>query len=92
MGGSIGPRMEICEISDLPILMVPCLHENNGYIKRKLRAWRVKKCSTLDGADTILTSAGPQITPFHGWKYLAQNGNMRKFGLTNTHAAAFAPK
>ena len=83
MGGSIGPRMEICEISGLPILMVPCLHESNGYIS---------KGSTLVGADTVLTSAGPQISPFHGWKYMAQNGNMRKFGPTNPHGTAFAPK
>ena len=38
MQGSIGPRMEICETSALPIPMVPRLNLNNGYIKRKLRA------------------------------------------------------
>ena len=65
-GGSILPRMEICGTSGLPILMVPRLHQSNGYMKRKIRAWRVKKCITLVGADTVLTSAGPQSTPFHG--------------------------
>ena len=41
LGDSKGPRMEICETSDLPIPMVPRLHQSNGYIKRKVRAWRV---------------------------------------------------
>ena len=65
-GGSIGPRMEICETSVLPIPMVQRLHQNNGYIKRKLRAWRVQKCIALVGADTVLTTAWKQSTPFHG--------------------------
>ena len=65
-GGSIRTRMEICGTLGLPILMVPRLHQRNGYMKRKLRSWRVQKCITLVGADTILTSAGPQNTPFYG--------------------------
>ena len=66
MGGSIGPRMEICEISALPIPMVPHLHQSNGYLKKKLRAWRVQKFITQVGADTVLTTAWKQSTPFHG--------------------------
>ena len=66
MGGSIRPKMEICRTSGLPILMVPRLHRRKGYMKRKLRAWRVQKCITLVGVDTVFTSAGPQSTPFHG--------------------------
>ena len=92
MGGSIGPRMEICETSALPIPMVPRLHQSNGYIKRKLRAWRVRKCIALVGADTVLTTAWKQSTPFHGVQYRAQNGNMRNFGPTNSNGIAFAPK
>ena len=65
MGGSIRPRMEICETSALPIPMVPRLHQSNGYIKRKLRAWRVQKCIAKVGADTVLTTAWKQNTPFH---------------------------
>ena len=65
MGGGIGPSMEICEISALPIPMVPHLNQSNGYIKRKLRAWRVQKCIAFPGGDTVLTSAWKQITPFH---------------------------
>ena len=92
MGGSIWPRMEIRGSSGLSILMVPHLHQSNGYMKRKLRAWRVQKCITLVGTDTVLTSAGPQSTRFHGGWYNAQNGNMLKFGPTNPHGSAFAPK
>ena len=65
-GGSIGPRMEICGISGLPIPMVPRLYQSNGYIKRKLRTWRFQKCITLVNADTVLTSAWPQTAPFRG--------------------------
>ena len=66
MGGSIGSRMEICETSALTIPMVPRLHQSNGYMKRKLRAWRVQNYIALVGADTVLTSAWKQSTPFHG--------------------------
>ena len=66
IGGNIGSRKEICENSGLPIPMVPRLHQSNGYIKRKLREWRVQKCIALVGADTVLTSAWPQTTPCHG--------------------------
>ena len=65
-GGSIGPKLEICENSTLSSPMVPRLQQSNGYIKRKLRAWRVQKCIVLVGADTVLTSAGPQTAPSHG--------------------------
>ena len=92
MGGSISPRMEICEILDLPIPMVPRLHHSNGYIKRKIRAWRVQKCIALVGADTVLITAWPQSTPFNGRWYRAPNGNMRNFGSTNPHGTAFVPK
>ena len=92
MGGSIGSRVEIRGTSGLPIPMVPRLHQSHGNIKRKLRAWRVQKCITLVGAYTVLTRAGPQISLFHEWQYRAKNGNMRKFGPSNPHGTAFAPK
>ena len=92
MRGSIKPRMEICGTSALQIPMVPRLHQSNGYIKRKLRAWRVQKCFSLVDADTILTSVWPQTTPFHGGWYRARNGIMRNFGPTKPNGTAFAPK
>ena len=69
MGGSIGPRMEICETLGLPIPMVPHLHQSNGYIKGNLQVWRAQKCIALVGAETVLTRAGPKTTPFHGGLY-----------------------
>ena len=59
MDGRIGPRMEICKISCLPIFMVPHFHRSNGYIKGKLPVWRAKKCIALVGAENVLTSAEP---------------------------------
>ena len=70
--------------------MVPRLHQCNGYIKRKLRVWRVQKCIALVGEDTVLTSAGPQTTPCHGGQYRVHPENMRNFGPTNTHGTASA--
>ena len=71
--------------------MVPRLHQCNGYIKRKLRAWRVQKCIALVGADVALTSAGPHTTLCHGGQYRVHQGNMRNFGPTNTHGTASEP-
>ena len=68
--------MEICETSDLLIPMVPHLHQSNGYIKRKVRVWRAQKYIALVGAETVLTSARPLTTPFHGGQYEFGNGNM----------------
>ena len=92
MGGSIGPRMEICKTSALQIPMVPRLHQSNGFMKRKLRALRVQKCIVLIGGDTVLTTAWKKSTPFHGVQYRAQNGNLRNFGPSNPHGTAFASK
>ena len=58
----------------------------------KLRAWRVEKCIALVGRDTVLNTEWPQTTPFYGRLYSVKNGNMRKFGPTNSHDTALAPK
>ena len=65
IGGSIGPRMGICETSGLRIPMVPRFHRTNVYIKWKLRVWKSQKGISLVGEETVLISAGPQTTPFH---------------------------
>ena len=78
--GSIGPRMEICVNSGLPIGMLPCFHKRNVYLERKIRIWRVKKCIVLVHGKSPPTCAGLQTTPFHWGHYRAENGNMRKFG------------
>ena len=92
MGDNIRSIMEICKISGLPIPMVQRFHQSNDYMKRKLRALTVQKCIALVGADTVLIRAGPQITSCHGDLHRVQKENMRKFGLTNPHDTAFAPK
>ena len=91
MAGNIGLREEICENSSLSIPMVPRLHQCNGYIKRKLRACRVQKCIAIVGADTVLTSAGPQTTSCHGVQCRVQRRNMRNFEPTNPHGTASPP-
>ena len=65
MVGSTGLRMEICESSGLLIKMVLRLHQSNGYIKRKLCVWRDQKSNAVVGGETVLSSAGPQTTPFY---------------------------
>ena len=89
---SIGPRTEICGIPGLPFPMVPCLHQNNVCIKRKLRVWRVQKCISLVGAKTSLTCARLQMIPSQVSQYRAENGNLRKSESTVCHGAMFAPK
>ena len=61
----------------------------NGYIKRKLRAWRGQKFIALVAAETVLTSAGPQTYLFHGGQYTFWNRKMRNFGGTYRHGTAF---
>ena len=71
-GGSIGPRMESLVNWDEPISMVPCLHQGNIYIKRKLRVWRDQKCIPLVDAITRLNCAGRHNTPSRRRQYRAQ--------------------
>ena len=72
--------------------MVPCLHQSNVYIKRKLRVWRVQKCILTVGAKTSLTCGGLQTTPSQVSQYRAENGNLRKSGSTFSYGTVFAPK
>ena len=71
--------------------MVPCLHQRNVFIKRKLQEWRVQKCIPLVGAKTAVASAYWQTTPCHVRRYRAENGNFRKSGSTFRHGTVFAP-
>ena len=71
--------------------MVPCLHQSNIYLKRKLRVWRDRKCISLVGAKTPLTCAGRQSTPFQWRRYSAEREILRKLGWTYRHGTMFAP-
>ena len=65
--------------------MLPCLHQGNIYIKRKLRVWRDGKCIYIVGAKTQLTCAGRQSTPSQGRLYRAEKENLRILGWTYRH-------
>ena len=68
-GRRFGPRTESCLNLDVPIAMVPCLHQGNIYTKRKLRECRDQKCIPLVGATTRLTCAGRQNKPSRGRRF-----------------------
>ena len=89
---SIGPRMEICGILDLPLARVPCLHQRNVYTKWKLRLWRDQKCISLISAKTSLAYAGLQTTSSQVSQYRAEKGNLRNSGSTFSHGTTFTPK
>ena len=88
----IAPRTESCVNWVGPITMVPCLHQGNVNIKRKLRGWRAQKCLRLVGAETSLPCAGRQAIPFERGRYRAENRNLCKLGWTNSHSTVFAPR
>ena len=48
----IWPTVQICGFSGLPFAMVPCLHQCNLDIKRKLRECRAQKCNPCFGSDS----------------------------------------
>ena len=91
MGGSIGPRMEICGPSGLPIPIVPCFHHSNGY---------EKEATGMESSKMYC----PSRCRYRTYQCVAENypvswgfnrvlkGNMRNFGPTNPHGTAFAPK
>ena len=72
---SIGPSIENCGNSGEPNAMVPCLHQGNVYIKRKLRVWSDQKCNLLVGANTASTNTGPQTSHVSYTQYMAGNEN-----------------
>ena len=72
--------------------MVPCFHQSNAYVKRKLQVWRVQKCILQIGAKTALACARLQTTPSHESQYRAENGNLRKSESTFSRGSVFAPK
>ena len=74
-----------------PIAMVPCLHQGNIYMKKKLRVWTDQKYIPLLGAQTPIGCACRQTTPSQRSRYWPEIGNLRKFGCTYRHGAVFAP-
>ena len=72
--------------------MVPCFHQSNAYVKRKLEVWRVQKCILLISTKTALACARLQTTPSHVSQYRPENGILRESGSTFRHCTVFAPK
>ena len=91
-GVDIGSATETCVNWGGPIAMVPCLHQGNIYIKRKLRVWRDQKCISLVGAKSPLTCADRQTTPSKRSRYRVGNRNLRKLGWTYRYGTVFAPR
>ena len=89
-GGRTGPSTESCINCDGSISMVPCLHQGNIYIKRKLQVWRDQKCIPLVGSITPLNCAGRHNTLSRGRQYRAQNGKFGKLGRIYGHGTVFA--
>ena len=73
--------------------MVPCLHQSNVYIKRKVQVYmECPKCIPLVGAKTSLTCSGLQTTPSQVSQCRTGNGNFQKSGSTLSHGTMYAPK
>ena len=87
----IQPTVQIWGNSGLPFAMVPCLHQCNVYIKRKLRVCRAQMCNPCFGAYRTLRSMGLLTTWFHTVLYRADSTNLREFGATYSHGTVFAP-
>ena len=78
--------------SGQPFALIPCLHQNNIYIKRKQWGRRTQKCKPFVGANSVRSCTGLQTTRFHAAPYLADNGNLWIFGATYRHGTMIAPK
>ena len=61
---SIWPRTEVCRNPGLPFAMVPCLHQSNVYIKKKLRVWIVQKMSSSSRCKNRTYLCGTANYPF----------------------------
>ena len=64
------------------IAIVPCLHQGNIYIKKKIGVKRDQECISLVGAKTPVTRAGHQTTASQAKRHRADNGKIRKLGST----------
>ena len=56
--------VQIYRNSGLPFAMVPCLHQNNLYTKRKLRELRTQNCNPCFGEVNPLRSTGRKLHTF----------------------------
>ena len=87
----MGPSVQICGKSGLSFAEVPCLHQSNLHIKRKLREWRTQKCNPCFGAESPPRSTRLQTTRFHTAPYWTVSANLRKVGASFRRGTVFAP-
>ena len=85
-------RMEIWENWGLPISKVPCLHQGNVYINRKLWVWGAQKCNRCVGAENALVVTGLQTNRLRLSPHVLENGNLGKLGATYLQGTVFAPR
>ena len=83
--------MQICGKSGLPFAEVPCLHQSNLHMKRKLREWRTQKCNPCFGTESPPRSTGQQTTRFHAARYWTVSANLPKVGASFRRGTVFAP-
>ena len=87
----IGPSVQIFRKSGLPFAEVPCLHQSNLHMKRKLRKWRTQKCNPCFGAESPPRRTGQQTTRFHAAPYRTVSANFPKVGASFRRGTVFAP-
>ena len=85
------PSVQICGKSGLPFTKVPCLHQSNLHMKRKLREWRTQKCNPCFGAESPPRSTRMQTALFHAVPYGTVSANLRKVGTSFRRGTVFAP-
>ena len=81
MQRGIVQTIEISVNLGLPISMVPCLHQSNLHIKRKLWGRKAWKCTPCVGASNVQTCTSLQSTRFYAGRYWADKINWQKFGV-----------
>ena len=85
----IGPS--VCGKSGLPFAEVPCLHQSNLHMKKKLREWRTQKCNPCFGAERPPLSTGQQTARFYAAPYGTVSSKLRKVGASFRRGTLFAP-
>ena len=88
MGGSIEPRMEICENSAIAIPMVPHWHQSNGYSKGSYGHGESKNVLSLSVQIPSLPLRGSKVPRFMGGSL----GPRMEYAKLQPDGTAFAPK
>ena len=85
------PSVQIFRKSGLPFSEVPCLHQSNLHMKRKLREWRTPKCNPCFGAESPPRSTRMHSTRFHAVPHGTVSENLRSVGTSFRRGTVFPP-